>query len=150
MAKAELSRKYRKLEEAMARNENKKMKTAALEDKPAEAETVRLLLQAVQLSAETGRPLRDVLDELLASANVSNRSLEARPSWASILRAAICDVHLADGLQLADCGSQNAGWPPGSGSSAGIRPDCKLHVAARRMRPSGTKLNGLLRTFSDS
>ena len=28
--------------------------------------------------------------------------------------------------------------------------DCKLHVAARRMRPSGTKLNGLLRTFSDS
>ena len=31
MAKAEPSRKYRKLEEAMARNENKKMKTAALE-----------------------------------------------------------------------------------------------------------------------
>ena len=31
MAKAERSRKYRKLEEAMARNENKKMKTAALE-----------------------------------------------------------------------------------------------------------------------
>ena len=28
--------------------------------------------------------------------------------------------------------------------------DCKLHVAARRMRPSGTKSNGLLRTFSDS
>ena len=28
--------------------------------------------------------------------------------------------------------------------------DCKLHVAARRMRPSGTKVNGLLRTFSDS
>ena len=31
MAKAEPSRKYRKLEEAMARNENKKMRTAALE-----------------------------------------------------------------------------------------------------------------------
>ena len=62
------------------------------------------------------------------------------------VRRAVCDV--ADGglsialgtmMRRATCDVQSA-----------TADDCKLRVAACRMRPSGTMSNGLLRTFSDS
>ena len=62
------------------------------------------------------------------------------------VRRAVCDV--ADGglsialgtmMRRATCDVQSA-----------TADDCKLRVAACRMRPSGTMFNGLLRTFSDS
>ena len=91
---------------------------------------------------------------------IAARGFAARPSssvdtmrtcLASILRAAICDVHLAGrpttrGLRLAERRLATRKRVERRHSTA----DCKLHVAARRMRPSGTKVNGLLRTFSDS
>ena len=87
---------------------------------------------------------------------------------ASMLRAAICELRLATGPQLADCGSRIAARRFACRATAqsialgtmmrratcdvhsATADDCKLRVAACRMRPSGTMSNGLLRTFSDS
>ena len=64
------------------------------------------------------------------------------------LQSATCTLRTAYNSRIAarrtQVGHQEAG------RAQAFDADCKLRVAARRMRPSGTKLYGLLHTFSDS
>ena len=64
------------------------------------------------------------------------------------LQSATCTLRTAYNSRIAarrtQVGHQEAG------RAQAFDADCKLRVAARRMRPSGTKGNGLLHTFSDS
>ena len=64
------------------------------------------------------------------------------------LQSATCTLRTAYNSRIAarrtQVGHQEAG------RAQAFDADCKLRVAARRMRPSGTKVNGQLRTSSDS